>query len=134
MSSGLKKGNRKKGTTDSAFSGAVDWLIHGGDSESGEFAASKLIEVIDAGLPMRELEVLQASLNMPMEKLAPKLGISVATIQRRKQQGRLEAGESDRVMRFARLMGKAVSVFGDEEDAREWLSAPQFGLGGAVPL
>jgi putative toxin-antitoxin system antitoxin component (TIGR02293 family) len=69
-----------------------------------------------------------------MEKLAAKLGISKATLHRRKATGRLDPGESDRVVRFARLMGKAVEVLESKESARQWLSAPQFGLGGAVPL
>ena len=134
MSTTLKRGKSRKAKKLRASGGVVEWQIHGTTSKSGEFAPSRLIEVIDMGLAMDELEVLRASLDLPMEKLAAKLGISVATIQRRKQQGRLEAGESDRVVRFARLMGKAMTVFGDEKDAREWLSAPQFGLGGAVPL
>jgi putative toxin-antitoxin system antitoxin component (TIGR02293 family) len=48
--------------------------------------------------------------------------------------GRLGAAESDRVVRFARLMGKAAEVMESEENARRWLTSPQFGLGGAVPL
>ena len=31
-------------------------------------------------------------------------------------------------------MGNAVEVFGGIEQARQWLSSPQFGLGGAIPL
>ena len=31
-------------------------------------------------------------------------------------------------------MGKAVEVMESEKNARQWLTAPQFGLGGAVPL
>ena len=31
-------------------------------------------------------------------------------------------------------MGKAVEVMESEKDARRWLTSPQFGLGGAVPL
>ena len=134
MSSTLKTANGGKATKAPPFTGVVDWQIRGGFSGGGEFTPSKLIEVIDAGLPMRELEVLRASLDLPMEKLAPKLGLSIATVQRRKLQGRLDSEESDRVMRFARLMGKAVSVFGNDEDARQWLGSAQFGLGGAVPL
>jgi putative toxin-antitoxin system antitoxin component (TIGR02293 family) len=136
MSTTLKKAKRRKGTSKQrrALTGVVNWHIHRSSSNNGELSPGRLIEVIGMGLPMDELEVLRASLDVPMEKLAAKLGISVATIQRRKLQGRLEAGESDRVVRFARLMGKAVTVFGNEQDAREWLSAPQFGLGGAVPL
>jgi putative toxin-antitoxin system antitoxin component (TIGR02293 family) len=69
-----------------------------------------------------------------MERLVPLLGISKPTFHRRKAGGRLGPGESDRVVRFARLMGKAVEVLESEENARQWLTSPQFGLGGAVPL
>jgi putative toxin-antitoxin system antitoxin component (TIGR02293 family) len=31
-------------------------------------------------------------------------------------------------------MGKAVEVLESEENARQWLTSPQFGLGGEVPL
>jgi putative toxin-antitoxin system antitoxin component (TIGR02293 family) len=131
-----KKPTRRKAGSKNvpAFAGVVSGQIHGFKSKAVDLAPGKLIEFIDVGLPVRELEELQASLDLPMDQLAPKLGISIATIQRRKQQGRLEPAESDRVLRFARLMGKAVALFGKEEDARQWLSSPQFGLGGAMPL
>ena len=74
------------------------------------------------------------SLDLPMEKLASTLGISKATLHRRKASGKLAANESDRVVRFARLIGKAFEAFDSEEYAREWLRSPQHGLGGAVPL
>jgi putative toxin-antitoxin system antitoxin component (TIGR02293 family) len=90
--------------------------------------------VLRVGLPVQELEDLQASLDVPMEKLFPMLGISKATLHRRKADGRLGPAESDRVVRFARLMGKAIEVMESEENARQWLTSPQFGLGGAVPL
>ena len=101
---------------------------------ASDFTPSRLIEVLRVGLPVRELDDLQASLDVPMEKLVPMLGISKATLHRRKAGGRLGQAESDRVVRFARLMGKAVEVMESEEIARQWLAAPQFGLGGAVPL
>jgi putative toxin-antitoxin system antitoxin component (TIGR02293 family) len=90
--------------------------------------------VVQAGLPVHELDALQESLAIPMEKLAPKLGISKATLHRRKASGRLDPGESDRVVRFARLVGKAVEVMESQENARLWLTSPQLGLGGAAPL
>ena len=99
-----------------------------------ELSPGKLIKAIRAGLPVRELERLQTSLDMPMDKLARKLGISKATLHRRKARGRLGPAESDRVMRFARLMGKAVEVMESEAAARQWLNSPQVGLGGAAPL
>jgi putative toxin-antitoxin system antitoxin component (TIGR02293 family) len=81
------------------------------------------------------LTELQASLDLPADRLAPMLGISKATFHRRKGAGsRLNPAVSDRVVRFARLLGQAVKVFGDIEEAKQWLNSPQFGLGGAVPL
>jgi putative toxin-antitoxin system antitoxin component (TIGR02293 family) len=93
-----------------------------------------LIALVREGLEVAELDALQNVLDVPIEKLAPKLGISKATLHRRKAAGRLEADESDRVVRFARLMGKAVGVFENEKAARAWMASPQFGLGGETPL
>jgi putative toxin-antitoxin system antitoxin component (TIGR02293 family) len=116
--------------------GVVSGQIHGPKSKSAAAGLSpaRLIEVIRLGLPVQELNVLQASLDVPMDKLAPMLGMSKATLHRRKVQGRLGPEESDRVFRYARLMGKAVEVMEGEEPARRWLTSPQVGLGGAVPL
>jgi putative toxin-antitoxin system antitoxin component (TIGR02293 family) len=71
---------------------------------------------------------------MPLEQLAGKLAISRSTLQRRKAAGRLTSHESDRVMRFARLLQLAVDLFGSADKARAWLKFPQRGLGGAIPL
>lgn len=69
-----------------------------------------------------------------MDRLASMLGISKATINRRRSTGRLTPSESARVVGFARLLDKAVAVLEGEDHARQWLSSPQFGLGGAIPL
>ncbi len=119
-----------------AGSGVVSNCVHGatGKTKAATLDPTRLIEVLRVGLPVQELMDLQATLRVPMEKLVPKLGISKATLHRRKATGRLDPAESDRVVRFARLMGKAVEVLESEDHAREWLTSPQFGLGGAVPL
>ena len=120
--------------------GVVAFCVHGktgsvaGKGVSPKFAPFNLVQIIHDGLPVQELYDLQASLDVPMEQLFPMLGISKTTHHRRKASGKLDAGESDRVVRFARLMGKAVEVMESEENARRWLTSPQVGLGGAVPL
>jgi putative toxin-antitoxin system antitoxin component (TIGR02293 family) len=118
-------------------SGVVSFYVNGSlnkFTQAGLNTAS-LIKILGIGLPVTELTDLQASLAVPAEKLAPMLGISKATFHRRKREGkRLGSAESDRVLRFARLLGKAIQVFGDQDDARQWLNSSQFGLGGAVPL
>jgi putative toxin-antitoxin system antitoxin component (TIGR02293 family) len=107
------------------------WLHH---SSGPDYAPYELHDLVHMGLPLRELEDLQASLRMPMDKLVPKLAMSKATYHRRKASGKLDPSESDRVVRFARLMGRAVEVLESEDNARAWLNSPQIGLGGAVPL
>jgi putative toxin-antitoxin system antitoxin component (TIGR02293 family) len=116
-----------------AIGGVVSYCVHGTTGEM-TFPPARLVEVLRVGLPVQELNDLQATLAVPMDKLVPMLGISKATLHRRKAEGRLDQAESDRVVRFARLMGKAVEVMESEEGARQWLNSPQFGLGGAVPL
>ena len=95
---------------------------------------TELIRQIQKGLPFSDLKVLQGSIDMPFEQLAAKLSISRSTLQRRRAAGRLSPDESDKVLRFSRLLEHATNVFGDIEKARAWLKFPQHGLGGAVPL
>ncbi len=121
----------KSGTK--AHGGVVSYCVHGPTGKI-TFPPSKLVEVLRIGLPVRELNDLQATLDVPMEKLVPMLGISKATFHRRKLTGRLDQSESDRVLRYARLMGRAMEVMETQENARQWLTSPQFGLGGAIPL
>src|SRR5678815_3255455 len=119
-----------------SVAGVVSYCVHGtsGKNVAPAYAPSRLIQALREGLPFQELEDLQASLAVPMEKLIPMLGISKATLHRRKAEGRLGSAESDRVIRFARLLGKALEVMESEENARQWLTSPQVGLAGAIPL
>lgn len=118
--------------TKKATEGIVEAFVH---SPSGNFlSSSNLIQALKAGLDVRELNDLQHGLNLPMEKLAPMLGLSKATFHRRKAAGKLDVAESDRVIRYARLLGKAALVMESIENGRRWLSSSQVGLGGAVPL
>ncbi len=95
---------------------------------------AEVVQVVQAGLDFAELEALREQLDLPLDRLAEQLGLSRATLHRRKASGRLTSDESDKVLRFARLLGQAVQLFGGLEEARQWLKAPQRGLGGAVPL
>ncbi len=107
-------------------------------AEAGERGFSggvpALVSVVRHGLPYSEFEVLQEQLDLPAERLAGCLGMPRATLHRRKVGGCLTPDESDKVLRFARLLGQATRLFGSVEEGRRWLRAPQHGLGGAVPL
>jgi putative toxin-antitoxin system antitoxin component (TIGR02293 family) len=94
----------------------------------------KKMPVASPGLDFGEFEDLRRQLDLSLEDLAARRSLSRATVDRRKATGRLTKDESDRVVRFARLLGHAAHLFGGLEEARQWLRAPQSGLGGAAPL
>ena len=101
---------------------------------AGKNHPHQLIRRIQGGLPFRDLQQLQNGIDLPLEELASKLAISRSTLQRRKAAGRLTSQESDKVVRFSRLLKLAADLFGSIEKGRAWLKYPQRGLGGAVPL
>jgi len=119
-----------------APAGMVNYCVNGPSTKNKaqDYGPAKMVDTLRKGLPFQELEALRFMLSIPMDRLASLLMISKATLHRRKASGRLDQLESDRVVRFARLVGKAVEVIESEEGARQWLAAPQRGLGGAIPL
>lgn len=120
-----------------AGTGVVKFLVQGSQTAASalNYSPAKLVGLLQAGLPFNELQVLQNTLDVQTDRLASMLGISKATLHRRKgQSGTLPPAVSDRIVRYARLLGRAVKVFGILEDAKLWLNSPQFGLGGGVPL
>jgi putative toxin-antitoxin system antitoxin component (TIGR02293 family) len=108
--------------------------VASGGRRKGKLTTSQLIASIKSGLPYRELENIRVSLDLPIENLAPLLGMSKATLHRRKISGKLESAESDRVVRYSRLFDMATAVMESKEAGRLWLKSPQVGLGGAIPL
>ncbi len=92
------------------------------------------IEEIRNGLPVEDFFELQTKLAVGTAQLAGVLGIPVRTLQRRKDEGRLTKEESDRLDRVRQLVAQATGVFESEATAREWLTRPQIGLAGFIPL
>jgi putative toxin-antitoxin system antitoxin component (TIGR02293 family) len=91
---------------------------------------------VKAGLPVSEFDALRQLLGLTVERLADKIGISIATLSRRRQTRQpLDPGHSDRLLRFARLFRLAVELHdGDEKAARDWLNKPARALDGESPL
>ena len=90
--------------------------------------------MVPPGLAFGEFEALRKQMDLSLDELMARLGLSRSTVAQRKAAGRLTNDESGKVVCFARLLGHAVHLFGDLEEARQWLKTPQRALHGAVPL
>jgi len=109
------------------------------------FERMKLLERIANDDLAADEEILRGLKYVTIKDLAAQLGVSVATIAdaadispstltRRAHEERFQSGESERLVRIARLWYLAVSALGSTDGARSWLSRPQFGLAGREPL
>jgi putative toxin-antitoxin system antitoxin component (TIGR02293 family) len=108
----------------------------GAHAKGRPLLAREVTARVKAGLPAAEFDALRVLLGLTVEDLADKVGISTATLSRRRQSGQsLDAGHGDRLLRFARLFRLATELHdGDEEAAREWLRKPARALDGETPL
>lgn len=100
-----------------------------------DFPQTPLVVRLREGLLMEEFTTLRNLLAIPEEDLGKLLGMSPATLTRRKKGSHLTTFESERLVRFARLFGQACEVFDkDEEAARDWLKTPNSGTANEPPL
>jgi len=94
------------------------------------------VERIMAGLPVEEFDSLREMLGLPVDEMARKIGISTATLSRRRAKKEpLDRNHSDRLMRYARLFWLSAAYFdGNQATGRDWLARPARALGGRTPL
>jgi putative toxin-antitoxin system antitoxin component (TIGR02293 family) len=94
----------------------------------------QLRESVKAGLPFTSLEAVMAKFWLGREEVAAALHLPQWTIARRKKERKLQAEESDRLLRLARVSSQAADILGSEKKAAQWLRRPNRALGNQVPL
>ena len=98
------------------------------------FETLELLERVEAGFSYKAFERLQRNLGLSTDELARLVRITRRTLARRREEGRLTAEESDRLLRASRVFGKALVLFeGDLDAARTWFSRPSTALGNRTP-
>ena len=103
--------------------------------ELGTRDALSLHALIEAGLRWTAIERLARALALPLAQLADTLRIAPRTLARRREEGRFDQDESERLVRLGRLVDQAVQLFeGDLPAARRWLGTALPVLGNKPPL
>ncbi len=92
------------------------------------------IEMIRQGLPAAAVESLLKVIQLSQSDLARALGIPERTLARRKREGVLNSEESAKLLRLARVVGRANEVFERAAAAIHWLKSTNSALGGKTPL
>ena len=94
-----------------------------------------LLRRIERGLSYKAWERFSRNTELSKADLMSLVQIPPRTLTRRKEKGRLEPDESDRLVRATRVFAKAILLFeGDATRARRWFTSSQLALGGARPI
>ncbi len=92
------------------------------------------VKVIRKGIPAAAVASLTRMIGVSQSELAATLGIPERTLARRKREGMLTSEESAKLVRLARVVGRAHEVFEDFNAALNWLKSPNAALSGVAPL
>jgi len=94
-----------------------------------------VVDQIQRGLSYSAFERFQRNTSLPYRILAQVAEIPERTLARRKESGRFEPDETDRLVRLSRIVARAIELFeGSSESARQWLTSPARALGGRTPI
>jgi putative toxin-antitoxin system antitoxin component (TIGR02293 family) len=97
--------------------------------------SSQIIESIRNGLPASTIDFVAGLLSLSRAAFLDAVKIAPSTIERRIRTGEtLSAEESDRVSRVAKVVRRAVEVFGAEAPGKAWMTDSISSLGGRTPL
>ncbi len=96
---------------------ALDWVV-----------------VIRRGLSSAAVDSLAKAMHVTQSELAAVLGIPERTLARRKKEGTLNSEESAKVVRLARVLGRAAETFEGLDTALDWMKSPNAALSGATPF
>ena len=115
---------------------AIAEVLGGGTRLHREIGTSSdLVALTRDGLPAGILSTLAGDLHIERKVIARVIGIPERTVSRRlKASTRLSPAESDRVVRFARVVALTIETLGSLTKGAHWLQSPNRALGGQTPF
>jgi len=93
-----------------------------------------LVAAVRKGIPADRFDALRDLLDVSTAELAEVVNITPSTLSRRRNRGVFDADESERILRLAHIVLRAVEALDGRENARKWLVEPSRALGGEAPL
>ncbi len=93
-----------------------------------------LIPLLREGLPCDALASVTGGLNISQEVASSALRLGLRSHAHCKGSHRLDAQESERVVRLAEVGAHAMTTLGTADKAKQWLTTNNRALGGVTPL
>jgi len=99
------------------------------------FDTAALVKRLEEGISYAAFERLKRRLQVSSRELADAALITHRTLARRKNVGRMQPDESDRLVRLARVFSRAMELYGGNSDlARSWMKRPNRAFGEVSPF
>jgi len=92
------------------------------------------ISLVRLGLSASTMDAAVRVMGISQTELARALDIPARTLARRKKEGVLSRVESEKLVRLALVVERAVQVFEDQRSALDWIKSQNPSLGGTSPL
>lgn len=93
-----------------------------------------LYELGKTGIPKRSLIFLAGSINVSMRVISQILHVTERTIQRKKDQDRLNEALSEQIIQIAEVYSRGSDVFDSPDDFQAWVNTANRALGNKTPM
>jgi putative toxin-antitoxin system antitoxin component (TIGR02293 family) len=96
---------------------------------------TKRMTSVREGLPAMLFDMAAKDLGISQAEMLCFAGVSSSTFHRKLEKNeRLDQSPTERLMRLADIQNTCQQIFGNHEQAAQWLKTPNISLGGASPL
>ena len=106
-----------------------------GKKQKEEMGKSALVQLVKRGVDADAVFLIAERSGLHKETIAHLLETSLKTLRRyQKEHKKLNAKESELILKLADLFERGEQVFGNMAEFRHWIEAPAYGLDNQVPL
>ena len=92
------------------------------------------VHMVRSGLRFAAFEAATRQLELSFDEASKSLRLPKRTLARRRDAGRLDPVDSERLVRLVSVAAKAIEVLGGQREARHWIHVPNRALANERPI
>src|SRR5688572_16145108 len=118
---------------EAAYVGGKVILLGTAKKPESKMTTFEKINMVDHGIPKKDLEHLKEVAELDYDKLAKILLVTRATLINKKGEERFNTSLSEKILSLADIYSYGYEVFEDEKRFNQWMLRPNKALGGQAP-